>query len=81
MRKLHVSDWIVLFASAPVGAALGAVVGWYGTVLVMHLEGHGTSHNDLFTAAGVVMLATCGGAIGGTPTHLAQVASSESLLR
>ena len=65
MRKLHVSDWIVLFASAPVGAALGAVVGWYGTVLVMHLEGHGTSHNDLFTAAGVVMLATCGGAIGG----------------
>jgi len=65
MRKLRASDWIVFFVSAPVGAAIGAVVGLFGTALVMSLFGHGSSHNDLFTAAGVALLAACGGAIGG----------------
>ena len=65
MRKLLVFDWIVFFVSAPVGAAIGAVVGWFGTALVLTLFGHGSSHNDLFTVGGVALLATCGGAIGG----------------
>ena len=65
MRKLLVSDWILFFLSAPVGAVIGAVVGWFGTVLVMPLFGHGTSHDDMFTVAGVALLATCAGAIGG----------------
>lgn len=65
MRKLQVSDWIVFFVSAPVGAAIGAVVGWFGTALVMLFFGHGSSHNDFFTIAGVALLATCAGAVGG----------------
>ena len=66
MRKLLVSDWIVFFVSAPVGAAIGAVVGGLGTALVLTLLGHEwDSHNDLLGVAGVAMLAACGGAVGG----------------
>jgi hypothetical protein len=65
MRKLTVSDWIMFFVSALVGAVIGAVVGWFGTALVLTAVGLGTSHNDMFTVAGVALLATCAGAIGG----------------
>jgi hypothetical protein len=65
MRKLTPSDWVMLFVSAPMGAVIGAVVGWFGTALALTAVGHGTSHDDMFTVAGVALLATCVGAVGG----------------